>query len=143
MDQQQLKSDLHYALVKLKHYFQKNMEHEMNVIMDDGTIWDTIVFAKGSEDEQIKQFLDKFVITCEGMMEKKVKQILMEFGPGPSEDAIVPEASIVDDLKMDSLDCIEILMTIEEEFDLEISDEDAEKWKTVGDIHEYLKGRGK
>ncbi|OQX20249.1 MAG: acyl carrier protein, partial [Desulfobacteraceae bacterium IS3] len=51
---------------------------------------------------------------------------------------IVPEASFVDDLGADSLDLVELIMSMEEEFDIEISDEDAEKIVTVKDAIEYV-----
>ncbi len=53
------------------------------------------------------------------------------------EDQIVPEASFVDDLGADSLDIVELIMGIEEEFDIEIPDEDAEKLTTVGEALSY------
>ena len=53
------------------------------------------------------------------------------------EDQIVPEASFVEDLGADSLDIVELIMGIEEEFDIEIPDEDAEKLTTVGEAMNY------
>jgi len=55
------------------------------------------------------------------------------------EDQIVPEASFIDDLGADSLDIGELIMACEEEFDMEIPDEDAEKIKTVQDVLDYIK----
>lgn len=75
-------------------------------------------------------------------MEDKLKMILMDLLDVKAEQ-IKPEASLINDLGMDSLDIIEGLMEIEEEFDVEITDEEAEKLKTVGDIHTYLKAEGK
>ena len=54
------------------------------------------------------------------------------------ESRVVPEASFLDDLGADSLDTVELIMEFEEEFDLEIPDEDAEKITTVGDALEYI-----
>jgi acyl carrier protein len=51
---------------------------------------------------------------------------------------VKPEASFVDDLNADSLDLVELIMSLEEEFGMEISDEEAEKIKTVGDAQEYI-----
>jgi len=55
------------------------------------------------------------------------------------EADVKPEASFTDDLKADSLDMVECIMELEDEFDIEISDEDAEKILTVGDVVEYIK----
>ena len=57
------------------------------------------------------------------------------------EDQIVPEASFVEDLGADSLDIVELIMGIEEEFDIEIPDEDAEKLTTVGEAMNYVKAK--
>ncbi|GAB1399234.1 MAG: acyl carrier protein [Synergistaceae bacterium] len=57
------------------------------------------------------------------------------------EDQIVPEASFVEDLGADSLDIVELIMGIEEEFDIEIPDEDAEKLTTVGEAMNYTLGK--
>jgi acyl carrier protein len=53
-------------------------------------------------------------------------------------DKVAPAASFIDDLGADSLDIVELVMTMEEEFDLDIPDEDAEKMKTVGDVIKYI-----
>jgi acyl carrier protein len=68
----------------------------------------------------------------------KVKEIIIE-QLGVTESAITPEASFIDDLGADSLDIVELIMALEEEFDLEIPDSDAEKVVTVGDVVEYIK----
>lgn len=68
----------------------------------------------------------------------KVKEIIIE-QLGVAETAITPEASFIDDLGADSLDIVELIMALEEEFDLEIPDNDAEKVVTVGDVVEYIK----
>lgn len=57
------------------------------------------------------------------------------------ENEITMESGFVDDLGADSLDIVELIMALEEEFDLEIPDEDAEKMATVGDVVEYIKTR--
>jgi len=70
-------------------------------------------------------------------VEDKVKKIISEkLSVDISE--VVPEASFVDDLGADSLDLVELIMSMEEEFDLDISDEDAEKILTVKDAIEYI-----
>ena len=71
-------------------------------------------------------------------VEEKVKKIICEQLDVPEED-VVPEASFVDDLGADSLDQVELIMAMEEEFDLSIPDEDAEKIGTVQDAIDYIK----
>lgn len=58
---------------------------------------------------------------------------------GASEENVTMEATFVDDLAADSLDIVELVMNIEEEFDLEIPDTDAEKIVTIGDVVKYIK----
>ncbi len=60
---------------------------------------------------------------------------------GVDREMITPEAHVVDDLGADSLDIVELVMALEEAFDLEIPDEDAEKIRTVQDIYQYLDSR--
>ena len=60
---------------------------------------------------------------------------------GIESTRVVPEADFIDDLGADSLDIVELVMATEEEFDLEIADEEAEKLKTVGEVHIFLKGK--
>jgi acyl carrier protein len=55
-----------------------------------------------------------------------------------SEEEVTPDASFIEDLNADSLDLVELIMTLEEEFGVKISDEDAEKIRTVRDAMEYL-----
>jgi acyl carrier protein len=69
--------------------------------------------------------------------EERVKQIVAE-QLGVEEDQVTPEASFMDDLGADSLDTVELVMALEEEFDIEISDEDAEKIQTVQDAISYI-----
>ena len=68
----------------------------------------------------------------------KVKEIIVE-QLGVAETAVVPEASFIDDLGADSLDIVELIMALEEEFEIEIPDSDAEKVVTVNDVVEYIK----
>ncbi|MBN1894142.1 acyl carrier protein [bacterium] len=71
---------------------------------------------------------------------EKFKEIIVDrLGVDPNQ--IAPEASFVDDLGADSLDTVELVMAFEEEFDIEIPDEDAEKLTTVGKAQEYLEKR--
>ena len=69
---------------------------------------------------------------------EKVKEIIVE-QLGVSESSITMEASFIDDLGADSLDIVELIMALEEEFDIEIPDSDAEKVVTVEDVVEYIK----
>ena len=69
---------------------------------------------------------------------EKVKAIIVE-QLGVTDTAVTMEASFIDDLGADSLDIVELIMALEEEFDLEIPDSDAEKVVTVGDVVEYIK----
>jgi acyl carrier protein len=71
-------------------------------------------------------------------IEAKVKSIICE-QLNVAEEDVVPEASFVDDLGADSLDQVELIMAMEEEFDLSIPDEDAEKIATVQDVIDYIK----
>ncbi|MGZ6365607.1 MAG: acyl carrier protein, partial [Ktedonobacteraceae bacterium] len=57
---------------------------------------------------------------------------------GVEESEVVPSASFTEDLNADSLDLVELIMSLEEEFKLQISDEDAEKITTVGEAEEYI-----
>ena len=69
---------------------------------------------------------------------EKVKKIIIE-QLSVAEDAVTKEASFIDDLGADSLDVVELIMALEEEFDMEIPDADAEKISTVNDVVEYIK----
>lgn len=72
----------------------------------------------------------------------KVREIIVE-QLGCEPELVKPEASFIEDLGADSLDIVELVMAMEEEFDIEIPDEDAEKLKTVGDVQSYLQTKGK
>ncbi len=69
---------------------------------------------------------------------ERVKKVIIE-QLGVAENAVTSEASFLDDLSADSLDIVELVMALEEEFDIEIPDEDAEKVTTVGDVVDYIK----
>ncbi len=69
--------------------------------------------------------------------EARVKEIIVE-ELGVEADKVTPEASFVDDLGADSLDTVELVMALEEEFGIDIPDEDAEKMRTVGDAVAYI-----
>ena len=73
-------------------------------------------------------------------IESKVKSIIAEqLGVKPEE--VTPQASFIDDLGADSLDTVELIMALEEEFNIEIPDEDAEKMTCVGDAIKYIDGK--
>jgi acyl carrier protein len=73
-------------------------------------------------------------------LETKVAGIIVD-QLGATQEEIVPEASFIEDLGADSLDIVELVMAMEEAFDLEIPDEDAEKIQTFGDVVSYIKDR--
>ena len=75
-------------------------------------------------------------------VEQKVKQIIVE-QLGVDEAQVDNTASFVDDLGADSLDIVELVMAFEEEFSVEVPDEDAEKLQTVGDVTKYIEERAK
>ena len=70
-------------------------------------------------------------------VEAKVKEIIVD-ELGVEADKVTSDASFVDDLGADSLDTVELVMAFEEEFEIEISDEDAEQMRTVGDAVSYI-----
>jgi acyl carrier protein len=72
---------------------------------------------------------------------ERLKKIVVE-QLGVDEEQVTPEASFVDDLNADSLDLVELIMSLEEEFGAEISDEDAEKIRTVQDAVDYVEDKG-
>ena len=69
---------------------------------------------------------------------EKVKKIIVE-QLGVAETSVTMEASFIDDLGADSVDIVELIMALEEEFDMEIPDEDAEKIVSVSDVVDYIK----
>ena len=68
---------------------------------------------------------------------ERLKKIIVD-QLGVDESEVVPSASFVEDLNADSLDLVELIMSLEEEFGLQISDEDAEKITTVGEAEDYI-----
>ena len=71
-------------------------------------------------------------------LEERVTNIIVNH-LNVSQEEVIPEASFVDDLGADSLDIVELVMAMEEEFEIEIPDDDAEKIQTIGDAIAYLK----
>ncbi len=84
---------------------------------------------------QYKQFQIKGMALEEQVTDLIVEQL------GVSRDEVVMKANFIDDLGADSLDIVELVMSLEETFDIEIPDEDAEKIQTIGDAISYLKER--
>ena len=72
-----------------------------------------------------------------GEVENRVREIISE-QLGVAANEVTPEASFIEDLGADSLDIVELVMALEEEYSMEISDEDAEKIRTVKDVVSYI-----
>jgi acyl carrier protein len=72
--------------------------------------------------------------------EARLRKIIAE-QLGVSEEEVVPEASFIDDLNADSLEMVDLIISLEEEFGIQVSDEDAEKIKTVKDALDYLQDK--
>ncbi|TQQ84099.1 acyl carrier protein [Peptacetobacter hominis] len=71
-------------------------------------------------------------------MFEKIKEIIAEQLGLDDMDDITMDSSLIDDLEADSLDAVEIIMALEDEFDIEIPDEEAENFKCIGDICKYI-----
>lgn len=74
----------------------------------------------------------------QGSIDERLKHIIAE-QLGVEESQVTPSASFEEDLNADSLDLVELIMSLEEEFGIEISEEDAERIRTVGDAEEYIR----
>ncbi|NLC04835.1 MAG: acyl carrier protein [Tissierellia bacterium] len=75
------------------------------------------------------------------MIFEKVRAVIIEQLDVDEDVVITPETSMMKDLDADSLDAVEIMMELEDEFDIEIPDEDAESFKTIGDIVKYVESK--
>jgi len=73
-------------------------------------------------------------------VEEKIKKIIAE-QLGVKEEEVKPESAFIDDLGADSLDTVELIMSLEEEFSIEIPDDDAEKMMKVADVIQYIKNK--
>ena len=73
-------------------------------------------------------------------IEEKVKDIIVE-QLGVNAEQVTPEAKFIEDLGADSLDTVELVMAFEEEFNVEVPDEEAEKLQTVGDVVKYIEDK--
>jgi acyl carrier protein len=79
-------------------------------------------------------------VAIEGSAEERLRKIIAD-QLGVPEEQVVPEASFIDDLNADSLEMVDLIISLEEEFGIQVSDEDAEKIKTVQDAIDYLHDR--
>ncbi|NBV24468.1 MAG: acyl carrier protein [Proteobacteria bacterium] len=79
---------------------------------------------------------------AEKSYEEKVKDIIVE-QLGVTADQVVPDAKFIEDLGADSLDTVELIMALEEEFGIEVPDEEAEKLVSVGDVNRYIEENSK
>lgn len=79
---------------------------------------------------------------AEQPIDQKVKDIVVE-QLGVNADQVVPEAKFIEDLGADSLDTVELIMALEEEFGIEVPDEEAEKLVSVGDVIRYIEDNAK
>ncbi len=77
-------------------------------------------------------------MSTEESVEERVKEIIVK-QMGANKDQVTPETSFINDLGADSLDTVELVMELEDAFDVSIPDEDAEKMQTVGDAINYIK----
>ncbi len=77
-------------------------------------------------------------MSTEESVEEKVKEIIVK-QMGANKDQVTPDTSFINDLGADSLDTVELVMELEDAFDMSIPDEDAEKMQTVGDAINYIK----
>jgi len=78
---------------------------------------------------------------AEKSIEEKVKDIIVE-QLGVNLEQVTPQAKFIEDLGADSLDTVELVMAFEEEFNVEVPDEEAEKLQTVGDVVKYIEDKG-
>ena len=78
----------------------------------------------------------------ENQIESKVKEIIVE-QLGVNADQVTPDAKFIEDLGADSLDTVELIMALEEEFSIEVPDEEAEKLMSVGDVNKYIEENSK
>jgi acyl carrier protein len=74
----------------------------------------------------------------QGTINERLKRIISE-QLGVDESQVTPDASFEEDLNADSLDLVELIMSLEEEFGIEISEEEAERIRTVGDAEEFIR----
>jgi acyl carrier protein len=100
-----------------------------------------IAIKKKISDSRLDDFLfhgiDTGQIMADKPIDQRVKDIIVE-QLGVKPDQVTPEAKFIEDLGADSLDTVELIMALEEEFGVEVPDEQAEKLLTVGDVMKYI-----
>jgi acyl carrier protein len=84
--------------------------------------------------------LGEIIMASSEEIAERIKSIIVE-QLGVSMEEVTPEASFIEDLGADSLDIVELIMALEEEYDMEIPDEDAEKIQTVDDVISYIQSK--
>jgi acyl carrier protein len=93
-----------------------------------------------STNPQFEKSANKISLMSEKSIEEKIKDIIVEqLGVNPEQ--VTPSASFIGDLGADSLDTVELVMAFEEEFGVEVPDEDAEKLQTVSDVVKYIEDK--
>jgi acyl carrier protein len=96
-----------------------------------------LAILAGNVKDLPPQITSKEKFMSDKPIEEKVKDIIVEqLGVNPEQ--VTPTASFIEDLGADSLDIVELVMAFEEEFSVEVPDEDAEKLQTVGDVVKYI-----
>jgi len=100
----------------------------------------TAVLNAKSTNPQFEKSANKISLMSEKSIEEKIKDIIVEqLGVNPEQ--VTPSASFIGDLGADSLDTVELVMAFEEEFGVEVPDEDAEKLQTVSDVVKYIEDK--
>jgi acyl carrier protein len=84
----------------------------------------------------------ELTMAAEKSTEQRIKDIIVE-QLGVNADQVTPEAKFIEDLGADSLDTVELIMALEEEFSIEVPDEEAEKLQNVGDVIKYIEDNQK
>jgi len=92
--------------------------------------------------DEITGYLEAYKFMSDKPIEQRVKDIIVE-QLGVKADQVVPGAKFIEDLGADSLDTVELVMALEEEFGIEVPDEQAEKLQSVGDVMKYVEENAK
>lgn len=116
------------------------IEEQLEGLPETSIVKDMIYGTLQTAQEDRDKFEKLSRRRLKGKVEEKVGHIIVEM-LGVDESEVTPDASFVDDLGADSLDAVQLLMVLEEEFGIEIPDEDAEKIVHVNDAVDYIKNR--